>query len=414
MEHILITGASGYLGQHLVYHLCRDVNALAALQSNIYYYDGGGTNTNSNSANNTNEDGPPPGCNIIVTAAYHSCDAFAEVPLPKPADSTTGHYPHIHVRRVGGFDLTSFESVSRVFREAQAVSPVTIVVHLAALSRVADCEFDPEFARSVNCPTDTLWPALLDGSDCHSLRQIIFLSSDQVYRGDQRDAPYAETDTNKNPLNVYGTLKLKCERELLCEFDYSNTTSVYILRSGIMLGPRAPLLTHEHHVRDTFLQFVRRTVLAQEAHEYLTDEIRSAVHVHDVVRTICFFLNDSEAACCSSGIYNLGGGPPQGVSQWDMAHAVARRCAVSEPDMDQLLIPSQRFTEPTADREQVDRRKYHWKSPPNTTMDTDKLFQATGYKLMTLEQIVEQVFDEHGNENNNNDYGKVADRNTDA
>ena len=79
-----------------------------------------------------------------------------------------------------------------------------VVLHLAAISSPAKAEADPEHAKAVNCPV-----ALLESLPASA--GIIFLSTDQVYDGTR--APYSETDAAK-PVNVYGKSKLDFEEEL--------------------------------------------------------------------------------------------------------------------------------------------------------------------------------------------------------
>jgi dTDP-4-dehydrorhamnose reductase len=147
-QRVLITGASGYLGQHLIDFL-----------------------------NATN-----PSTDII--AAYGSLETF---------ESDFGSKVHKCIR----VDLSSENSI----RDMLTAANPDFVVHLAALSSPIACEKQPELARSVNSCRQ-LVTALSPSTP------FVFLSTDQVYDG--LGAPYDE-QSPCTPVNVYGSSKLDFE-----------------------------------------------------------------------------------------------------------------------------------------------------------------------------------------------------------
>jgi len=82
-----------------------------------------------------------------------------------------------------------------------------VVVHAAAISSPRVCAAEPEKCKAVNTPT-----ALVD--HLPSAGSIVFLSTDQVYDGDH--APYSDVrgGAAANPINEYGASKLAFERVL--------------------------------------------------------------------------------------------------------------------------------------------------------------------------------------------------------
>ena len=126
---VLITGCSGYLGQHLLSHLAQDVS--------------------------------------------HTLVAVAGS-LPTFADDFGS------LATVKAVDLSDGTAVAALLTE---VAP-DVVVHLAAISSPAACEKEPERSRAINeCP------ALIEALPAKA--SLIFLSTDQVYDG--LSAPYSES-----------------------------------------------------------------------------------------------------------------------------------------------------------------------------------------------------------------------------
>ncbi|MBI1861667.1 MAG: dTDP-4-dehydrorhamnose reductase [Deltaproteobacteria bacterium] len=105
----------------------------------------------------------------------------------------------------GELDITSFQSVSRMFAD---VKP-TIVVNSAAYTNVDGAEVDRDAAHEINCvgPENLAKVAAALGA------RLIHFSTDQVFDG-ERKRPWLETD-EPNPLNQYATTKLAGERAVL-------------------------------------------------------------------------------------------------------------------------------------------------------------------------------------------------------
>jgi dTDP-4-dehydrorhamnose reductase len=173
---ILLTGASGYLGQHLLLDwLSKDEHEVHAWTSSK--------------------------------------------PLPDVLDS-----PRIHQHTV---DISNEAAIKSWFSNDNNKA-VDVCIHTAAISSPKLCEQDPDKATAVNVPTH-----LFDALQQHAI-PCIALSTDQVYPGDE--PPYLETDGPLTPVNHYGVTKLQMEDELIKRLG----SRAAILRSSLIVGLKAP------------------------------------------------------------------------------------------------------------------------------------------------------------------------------
>lgn len=101
------------------------------------------------------------------------------------------------------FDLRDFGSASRWFSKK---GPYDLVLHCAAMTNVDLCEKDPEGAKLVNASA----AGFLAGLTQDFGGRFVFLSTDQVFSGDQ-SSPYRERDQT-GPVNAYGASKLLGEK----------------------------------------------------------------------------------------------------------------------------------------------------------------------------------------------------------
>lgn len=325
---IVITGASGFLGQHLLRHLIDLGSSTLA--------DGGPTTAQKS---------------LLIYAIHHSKPELQEAVaayMGQGRKSTNEDISCSVTVSVVGLDLTSREAiqqwVSTTFGAASdddddrpargegrglPATAVDCCIHTAAMSSPVQCDRNPDGARAINVPRHLV--ELLPAQ-----RWIVF-STDQVYDG---DAPasvlYQETDNIVEPCkNVYGQTKLELERLFLHNDDQLKGRSAIILRSSIMLGPKTPFVPSH----DTFLDFIASRAGVDDDDEttatpttYYTNELRNVIAVQDVCR-ICAALmmmiqpitsspgsTGSDDAVVVTGIYNLGGPCP--VSRYDMAVAV--------------------------------------------------------------------------------------------
>ena len=312
-KNILITGASGYLGQHLI-------SALCSCSDSKYK----------------------------ICAAYGTLSTFEEDVVSSSQISSSDS----SVTLLKNLDLTSKEAISSTI---QSHGPFDAVVHLAAISSPGVCEKEPDQARAVNVPS-----ALLDALP--STTDVIYLSTDQVYDG--LNAPYVETDEAK-PVNLYGRTKLEFEQLLM---DKCSTNNAVALRSSLIIGAETPFRCR----KQTFLQFVHDRLQKQEDTSFFTDEYRNVVYVGDICKVIRHFI-DNGIGERAAGVYNMGGADR--VSRLDFAETVAKHCGL-QTSCAKGVARSSLPPGPVA-------------SPPDISMDSSKLEEATGIKMLGLADMIQ-------------------------
>ena len=337
---IVLTGASGFLGQHVLLRLLGNRASVVDGNDALTIY----------ALHQTSSE---------LGAAVSSYTAFRQSIL---LDTRVF---------VASLDLTSPEECKEWF-VSLGLSSVTIdcCIHTAALSNPGACEKNPDQAGAINAPRH-----FLNGLYTNNpLIKIIALSTDQVYDGSPNE-PYNEESPCK-PCNVYGKTKVELEDFLLHQQKAFPNSTAIVLRSSIILGPLAPFLPDKAH--STFLHFCQSRMNNETS--YFTDEIRSVIAVSDVVSVLMHMI--AKADIGDSGIYCMGG--PHAVSRHEIALAVL---SYFQRPTD-VAIPVEKASLPVAPEAVM--------SPLNIGMDSSKLVATTGVSsFLPLSEIVSQTFNSH-------------------
>jgi len=199
-KKILITGASGYVGQHLI----------ASLAFGGVSIIGGGTDNKQQ---------------YKLYCTYNSLSTF-EADLNDLLQSTTLHPSIEGVYPIPNVDFSQSNYIDTIQQavcgtEGEEQTKLDAIIHLAALSSPGYCEKNQDEAMKVNLPLDLIKFGA----------PIIYMSTDQVYEGTKQY--YKEDIDETNPVNVYGKSKLEYEKLMLGENGIPGST---ILRSSLILG----------------------------------------------------------------------------------------------------------------------------------------------------------------------------------
>jgi dTDP-4-dehydrorhamnose reductase len=147
-QKILITGANGFLGQHL--------------------------------------------CKFLQDAGFV---VFAT------SKSNAAPYLQLHQLPFASCDLTNAHAVKQLVDSLQP----NVIIHAAARSKPDDCELYPDLCLQDNVESTR---HLLQAAEQNHVQQFIYMSTDFVFG---QDGPHAETDA-PNPINFYGESKLRAEQ----------------------------------------------------------------------------------------------------------------------------------------------------------------------------------------------------------
>ncbi len=196
-------------------------------------------------------------------------------------------------------DVTDSAQVERVMQD---FAP-TVVVHLAAMSKVEPCEREREACWAVNVHATE---RLARSCRRHGAR-LVFVSTDFVFDGTA--GPYSEDD-RPSPVNAYGRSKLAAENAIigsrLAEWSIVRTT----LGFGDVVGyPEG---------RFNLATFLVRDLSEGRVVQVPSDQYRTPTYVPDLARGIARIIEGRR-----DGTYHLAGS--EYISTFEFAQILAER-----------------------------------------------------------------------------------------
>jgi dTDP-4-dehydrorhamnose reductase len=234
--------------------------------------------------------------------------------------------------RASGVDLLDHAAVTIAFR---AAAP-DIVIHTAALARIADCYRHPERARRIN----TAGTGLLADLCADVKARLVHVSTDLVFDGEH--APYRETDP-PTPLSFYGQTKAAAEPAVLAHPGNA------VVRVALLFGPSRQAMPSFFDEQFRALREGREITLFED--EWRTPiDLAMAAHALEELA-----LSDAE------GIFHVGG--RERLSRLEMGRELAKALGVS---LD-LVRPSRREAVPAPEPR-----------PRDTSLDSSRWRAAFG------------------------------------
>lgn len=187
-----------------------------------------------------------------------------------------------------------------------------VVVHCAALSKVIECEQQPESAEQHNVEA-TRYLAMHAG---HINVHFIFLSTDQVFNG--LTGNFSEDDVPA-PTHVYGRLKVAGEQIV------RETCAAYlILRSNNIVGQNVGF-------GQSFTDGILCKLLAGEHVKLFHDQLRSPIHLSVMTKLICKTIENR-----LTGVLHAGG--PEHLSRFETGCRLADAYGVSREQISSVSV----------------------------------------------------------------------------
>ncbi|MFA5412026.1 MAG: SDR family oxidoreductase [Candidatus Micrarchaeia archaeon] len=177
------------------------------------------------------------------------------------------------------------------------LKPDTVILP-AAMAWVDKCEREPELARKNNVE---LLQNVIDAMKRHGGRRIVFFSTDYLFDG--KGGPYSE-DAEPNPLNVYGKIKLECERML----ENSGLDYIILRTTGIFGWEKQG---------KNFLYRIFDTLGKGKPIEVPNDQYATPTYVKDIVGAAMALLEKGQ-----TGTFNVVG--PQYMNRVELSQKFAK------------------------------------------------------------------------------------------
>ncbi|WP_316860222.1 sugar nucleotide-binding protein [uncultured Cohaesibacter sp.] len=183
-----------------------------------------------------------------------------------------------------------------------------LVLHAAAVAATAFCNEHPDLARKINVDGAVSLARAAEKTGAG----MVFISSEQVFNGNEEDGPYSEEDSAK-PDTVYGETKLAAEGELrTCLED------LWTLRFTWLFG----LPERGTGMSPGVVWNVVQSLMAGKMLKERTNEFRGITYVHDLLDRFEAILE------CKPDLYHVGS--RNDLSRYDLAEHCLKLMGLGE------------------------------------------------------------------------------------
>lgn len=209
-----------------------------------------------------------------------------------------GAFDVVSAARTGGdrlCDLTDGVAVEALLAEVRP----DFVLNLAAASRMAACEADPEAARRANAEAPERLARALGP-------RLLHVSTDLVFDG--RGAPYRALDPT-GPLSAYGSTKADGEERVLAH-------GGRVVRLPLLFGPDA--------LGRGASAMVTKAIAEQRIVALFPNEYRTPLHAMDAARALLALLPRTDL----KRVVHVAG--PERVSRWEFGRLLCAALSLSD------------------------------------------------------------------------------------
>lgn len=249
----------------------------------------------------------------------------------------------IHVKRC---NLSDGETIHKVIFQYEP----HIIIHCASLTNIDECERNQEGARKIHVSATRDIAEAIGDRDV----KLIYISTDSVYGGGT--GGYSEHDGNINPQNYYGMTKYAGEGEVL------KKEKALVFRTNIF----------GWNIQDKMSlgEWAVRELQSGKGVRGFQDARFSTIYTLELARVIDMAITKQLA-----GVYNCGASDV--CSKYAFAKKIAKQFGLDET----LISPISIDDVPFAGRREKD-----------LSLNVDKLQQALGYTLPTIDYSVERFY----------------------
>jgi dTDP-4-dehydrorhamnose reductase len=253
--------------------------------------------------------------------------------LKKYRLSTIAHSESISLGNSITVDLSD---TTNLFRQAIYTIRPDIIVHLAAMTDVEQCEVERDLADNINhlaAKALTEYMLNTDNRECF----LLYVSTDYVFDGEK--GCYSEDDM-PSPINWYGMTKLLGEQELL----NSGSKNWCIARTSTPFGM--------HTKKSSFPLFIINNLSRNRETKVLTDQITSPTYAFNLAEMLLEIVENR-----IKGIMHVGGSSQ--ISRFGQAEIIASKFGLNKNLLKPRTIKEMRWKAPRPKNSSLNITKAH-------------------------------------------------------